>query len=39
MKNLKFKDSNRICFEAEKLRQQDKIYDAIEKLRKAIKLR
>jgi hypothetical protein len=32
---LKFKDSNRICFEAEKLRQQDKIYDAIKKLHKA----
>jgi hypothetical protein len=32
---LKFKDSNRTCFEAEKLRQQDKIYDAIKKLHKA----
>jgi Tetratricopeptide repeat/Peptidase C39 family len=34
--DLKFKDSNRICFEAEKLRQQGKIYDAIEKLHKAL---
>ena len=34
--DLKFKDSNRICFEAEKLRQQGKIDDAIEKLRKAL---
>ncbi|HZD83567.1 MAG TPA: tetratricopeptide repeat protein [Nitrososphaeraceae archaeon] len=34
--DLKFKDSNRICFEAEKLRQQGKIYDAIEKLHKGL---
>lgn len=36
--NLKFRDSNRICFEAEKLRQQGSINDAIGKLRSAIKL-
>lgn len=36
--NLKFTDSNRICFEAEKLHQQGKIYDAVEKLRKAAEL-
>jgi tetratricopeptide (TPR) repeat protein len=36
--DLKFRDSNRICFEAEKLRQQGKTDDAIEKLKKAIKL-
>jgi tetratricopeptide (TPR) repeat protein len=34
--DLEFKDSNRICFEAEKLRQQGRIYDAIEKLHKAL---
>ena len=34
--DLKYKDSNRICFEAEKLRQQGKIYDAIEKLHKGL---
>jgi tetratricopeptide (TPR) repeat protein len=34
--DLKFKDSNRICFEAEKLRQQGKIDDAIEKLHKGL---
>jgi hypothetical protein len=37
-KNLKFKDSNRICFEAEKLHQQNKVKDAMEKLLKAVKL-
>jgi tetratricopeptide (TPR) repeat protein len=36
--DLKFRDSNRLCFEAEKLRQQGKTDDAIEKLKKAIKL-
>jgi hypothetical protein len=36
--NLKFKDSNRICFEAEKLHQQGKTYEAIEKLRRAVEL-
>jgi hypothetical protein len=34
--NLKFKDSNRLCFEAEKLRIQDKTNLAIEKLLKSI---
>ena len=37
-KNLKFKDSNRICFEAEKLHQQNKVKDAMEKLLEAVKL-
>ena len=37
-KNLKFKDSNRICFEAEKLHQQNKVKDAMEKLLKAVNL-
>jgi tetratricopeptide (TPR) repeat protein len=36
--DLKFRDSNRICFEAEKLRQQGRTNDAIEKLRRAVKL-
>ena len=36
--NLKFKDSNRICFEAERLRHQGNIYGAIEKLRKAVEI-
>jgi tetratricopeptide (TPR) repeat protein len=36
--NLKFKDSNRICFEAERLCHQGNIYDAIGKLRKAIEI-
>jgi tetratricopeptide (TPR) repeat protein len=36
--DLKFRDSNRLCFEAEKLRQQGKTDDAIEKLKKGIKL-
>jgi tetratricopeptide (TPR) repeat protein len=36
--NLKFKDSNRICFEAEKLRQQGKIQEAMKKLHNAIEL-
>jgi tetratricopeptide (TPR) repeat protein len=36
--NLKFNDSNRLCFEAEKLRIQDKTNNAIEKLRNAITL-
>jgi tetratricopeptide (TPR) repeat protein len=35
---LKFKESNRICFEAEKLHQQGEIYDAVKKLRKAVEL-
>jgi tetratricopeptide (TPR) repeat protein len=35
---LKFRDSNRICFEAEKLHQQGNINDAMEKLRIAIEL-
>jgi hypothetical protein len=34
--NLKFNDSNRLCFEAEKLRIQDKTNNAIEKLRHAL---
>jgi hypothetical protein len=33
---LRFRDSNRICFEAEKLHQQGNINDAMEKLRIAI---
>jgi tetratricopeptide (TPR) repeat protein len=36
--NFKFKESNRICFEAEKLRLQNKIDLAIEKIRKAVDL-
>jgi len=36
--NLRFCDSNRICFEAERLRQQGNINEAIDKLRRAIKL-
>jgi tetratricopeptide (TPR) repeat protein len=36
--SLKFKDSNRICFEAEKLRQQGKIQEAMKKLHNAIEL-
>jgi tetratricopeptide (TPR) repeat protein len=36
--NLKFCDSNRICFEAEKLRQQGNTNEAIDKLQRAIKL-
>ena len=35
---LKFKDSNRICFEAERLHHQGNVYGAIEKLRKAIEI-
>jgi tetratricopeptide (TPR) repeat protein len=35
---LKFKNSNRICFEAERLHHQGNIYDAIEKLRKAVEI-
>ena len=35
---LKFKDSNRICFEAERLHHQGNIYDAIEKLRRAVEI-
>jgi tetratricopeptide repeat protein/peptidase C39-like protein len=37
-KNLKFKNSNRICFEAEKLHQQNKLKGAMEKLLEAVKL-
>jgi tetratricopeptide (TPR) repeat protein len=36
--DLKFKDSNRICFEAERLHHQGNIYGAIEKLRKAVEI-
>jgi tetratricopeptide (TPR) repeat protein len=36
--NLKFNNSNRLCFEAEKLRIQDKTNTAIDKLRNAIEL-
>ena len=36
--NLKFTESHRICFEAEKLHQQGKTHDAIEKLRRALEL-
>jgi len=35
---LKFRDSNRICFEAEKLHQQGNVKDAMEKLRTAMEL-
>jgi tetratricopeptide (TPR) repeat protein len=35
---MKFRHSNRICFEAEKLHQQGNINDAMEKLRIAIEL-
>jgi tetratricopeptide (TPR) repeat protein len=35
---LKFKDSNRICFEAERLHHQRNIYGAIEKLQKAVEI-
>jgi regulator of sirC expression with transglutaminase-like and TPR domain len=36
--NLKFVKSNRICFEAEGLRQLGKVSDAIEKLRRAAEI-
>lgn len=36
--SLKFKDSNRTCFEAEGLRQSGMIKEAIEKLRKATEI-
>ncbi|HKR57775.1 MAG TPA: tetratricopeptide repeat protein [Candidatus Nitrosopolaris sp.] len=36
--NFRFSKSNRICFEAEKLRQQGKINEAIAELRSAVKL-
>jgi hypothetical protein len=36
--DLKFKESNRICFEAERLHHQGNIYDAIEKLRRAVEI-
>ncbi|HXV46774.1 MAG TPA: tetratricopeptide repeat protein [Nitrososphaera sp.] len=36
--NLKFAKSNRICFEAEGLRQRGKVSDAIEKLRSATEI-
>jgi TPR repeat/Tetratricopeptide repeat len=36
--NLKFAKSNRICFEAEGLRQQGKVSEAIESLRKATEI-
>ena len=36
--DLLFNDSNRICFEAEKLRYQNKTNDAIEKLRNATEM-
>lgn len=36
--NLKFTDSNRMCFEAEKMHQQGKIHDAMEKLHEAVEL-
>jgi hypothetical protein len=35
---MRFRDSNRICFEAEKLHQQGNVNDAMEKLRIAIEL-
>jgi Tetratricopeptide repeat/TPR repeat len=36
--DLKFKDSNRICFEAERLHHQGNIHGAIDKLRKAVEI-
>jgi hypothetical protein len=36
--NLKFVKSNRLCFEAEGLRQQGKVNEAIERLRKATEI-
>ena len=36
--DLKFKESNRTCFEAEGLRQRGKVNEAIEKLRKATEI-
>ena len=36
--NLKFLESNRICFEAERLRQNGRTEDAIKKLRKATEI-
>lgn len=36
--NLKFRGSNRTCFEAEGLRQRGRINDAVEKLRKATEI-
>jgi tetratricopeptide (TPR) repeat protein len=36
--NLKFVKSNRMCFEAEGLRQQGKVNEAIERLRKATEI-
>jgi tetratricopeptide (TPR) repeat protein len=36
--DLKFKDSNRICFEAERLHHQGDTYGAIDKLRKAVEI-
>lgn len=36
--NLKFKDSNRLCFEAEGMRQRGKANDAIEKIQRATEI-
>jgi tetratricopeptide (TPR) repeat protein len=36
--DLRFKDSNRICFEAERLHHQGNSYGAIDKLRKAVEI-
>lgn len=36
--NLKFKESNRLCFEAEGMRQRGKANDAIEKIQKATEI-
>ena len=36
--SLKFKESNRACFEAERLRQKGKVNEAVEKLRKATEI-
>ena len=36
--DLKFKDSNRLCFEGERLHHQGDIYGAIDKLRKAVEI-
>jgi tetratricopeptide (TPR) repeat protein len=36
--NLQFKESNRICFEVEKLRHQRKFTEALEKIFRAVKI-
>lgn len=36
--NLQFRESNRICLEVEKLRHQDKVTEALEKISRAVKI-